>query len=254
MIIDSGVSGMYNDDLTLKGVTDDYEYMGVEDEVEDILQGMDDEEVLDDLENYPEIMGEYIPEIMGKRRRRGFLARLAARRRKKMKRRIAKMSPKRRARWQRRIKRRKKIFKKLRRFKKLIPFLIPGSMVSKAIIRRKMKQRKAGRRGLVGRTFMKLRARRRRKSQARRVRRPSEAAVPVSDAYTDVEETREVMPEVTQPRREEVRREIQPAMQEVRREMQQEQESVEPKKGINLGLILPIAAAAIAIPFMMKKK
>lgn len=238
---------IYENEVDVMGVDDDLEYMGMEDEAEDILQGMSDEDVLDDLENYPEIMGEYLPEIMGKRKRRGFLSRLAARRRKKMKRRIAKMSPKRKKRWQRIMKMKKRIFKKLKRFKKLIPMLIPGSMVSKAIIRRKMKRRKAGKRGLIGRLVMRKfgSKRGRRRISTREVRRQVDTPEPVDEA------TRSYPHDVVQPSQQEVRREIQPAA----REVQQEEEPQPIKKaGFDKKLLIPLAAAAVAIPLLMKKK
>lgn len=262
MMIDGCYSGATND-------YDDIDLMGVEDETEDILQGMDDEDILDDLENYPEIMGEYLPEIMGKRKRRGFLARLAARRRKKLRKRMKKMSPKRRARWERRIKRRKKIMKKLKRFKKIIPFLIPGSMTSKLIARRVIKRRRAGKRGLskrgkagviammpggiisklIARKVLRKRAakKRRLRSAKNRALRSSEIApvAPLSVYQAPVQPV-------------EVERELRPAISEVSPRQQYQAEDMEPviaeKKGFDKKLLLPIAAAAIAIPLLMKKK
>lgn len=153
-MVEEGMQGYCSgEDVELMGINDYEAINEYPPQVVGFLEGIPDDEFIDDLIQYPEVMGDYLP-LLGRSKRR----------RRRLQRRMARMSTGRRKRFIKRLARRRK--GRSRRLK-MLSFLVPGGKIGKRL---KMLRRGRSAMGPGGRLLKKIRARRKKRKQLRRAK------------------------------------------------------------------------------------
>lgn len=232
MVVESMQGYNQSDELELMGINDDIEEFPPE--VVNFLGQVPDEELIDDLIQYPEVMGDYLPLIgMSRRRRR------------RLKRRMARMSPAKRKRFKKRLARRRK---GRRRGLFALSFLVPGGRMARRIMLIKHRRKLASAGKGLWRKIKKRRSARKKKARLRAAAQRSayEEQAPAEEEYGP-------QPSPVEAPLEE-RRAMQ-TMEEYPEEMGPEGEPQEVKKA-GMGMMLPVIAGGglLLAMTMMKKK